>query len=332
MNPQPAITVEHVRHAIATALDHRAGGNDDWQIEGPVVRARHSRIFPARTPLAPWPLAVKAFTAEVTPQAVEQQAEFHARYHKAMSGRDGLTVPALWAALPEHRILIMEWIDDPRIDMLLWWAGPRRDRRAELLTAAGRWLRHFHQQSTLRPLPLRTSGRLKHIDDFLGGEEGAGRRMPDQVFSSAYELLWRWTSELADTQVDHVEPHGDFVPRNLFHGSHRTVGLDFKPRRPHPPLRDIFHFLVQAESRKSPLTRHNPFFARDGDYPGLDPFLAGYGPLNQAADDKLIRYFQLAEVLSCWAKLINSRRDRFVHPIMAARLRRMASHAVALRR
>ena len=128
MAAEPAPTAVRVRHVLATALGHGGGADGGWRIEGPPIRARRSRIFPAHMPLAPWPLAVKAFAADVRPDAIMQQADILTRYHKAMSDRPDLAVPALWRVLPEHRILIMEWIDEPRMDALLWWAGRRPGR------------------------------------------------------------------------------------------------------------------------------------------------------------------------------------------------------------
>ena len=105
-----------------------------------------------------------------------------------------------------------------------------------------------------------------------------------------------------------------------------------RPRRPAPVARDMFKLLVQAESEKPLLARHGDLAPWGIEQADLDAFLAGYGPLPEPADDTLMRFFQLSEVLRRWAMLIGRRRDRFVHPVMAARLRRMASHALALRR
>lgn len=329
MTAEPLPTAAQLRQVLASAIGHGGGADGGWRIDGPPIRARRSRIFLAHTPLAPWPVAVKAFAADVKLDAILQQADILTRYHKAMSSHPGLTVPALWRVLPEHRILIMEWIDEPRIDGQLRWRGRHPGRRAELLAAAGRWLGHFHQPSTMRSQPLQTSRLHKHIDDLLGGDTGAGDCVPDSVFRNAYALLCRQAAEFAGAPVIHGETHGDFLPHNLLHGPRRTVGLDFKPRRPAPIARDMFRFLVQAEAEK-PLLMPQRALSRWGtEQADLDAFLAGYGPLHQPADDALMGFFHLSEVLRRWAMLIGRGRARFVHPIMASRLRRMASHALA---
>src|SRR5918995_1564264 len=111
MAPDQAMSPAHVRDVILADLDAQTGSRGEWQIEGEAIRARESWVFKARTPLAPWPLAVKVYCTAVGAELSMHQLQLLWRFHEAMAGEPSLTVPVPWAALPEHRTVIMQWVD-----------------------------------------------------------------------------------------------------------------------------------------------------------------------------------------------------------------------------
>lgn len=332
MAAEKAVSAAEVSGTILADLDRCSGEPGFWTVEPVPVRGRDSWVFKAHTPLAPWPLAVKVYCAAVTPDEIVVQGDHLRKYHEAMAARPDLTVPAFWARLPEHRTLLMQWIEAPRMDDLLRHARGRPDERSGLFAAAGAWLRHYHAQSEAVERALRVRSYPHHIDMLLGGEAGAGARVGDGVFRKSYDALIAHAESAGKCRVAHVMAHGDFVPHNVFHGGGRTVGFDMVAR-PRPALSDVCHFLVCAEIKKplAPWTR-----ARLGPTgigrQEMEAFLEAYGTPEHVASEALA-YMQLNEALLRWAVIISHRRRggrmKSEHVISWLRYRRMAGRAAA---
>lgn len=326
----PPPTAAHIRDVVLPDLDVPSGRSADWRLEGPVAYGRDSWIFKAATSSSPWPLAIKVYVKEMPAKAIARQDANLRRYHAGMAACPALTVPAPWAALPEHRTLIMEWVGEPLLGSLLAAAGRRRDRRAELFAAAGAWLRHFHNQSTIDYRSLKADRLQWQVDKMLGAEQGAGHRVRDAVFRHGYRVLVEHAHGFSQAPVAHAVCHGDFTSNNLFHGAERTVGFDFGARHRMPVSYDICRFLSKAETAKPFLSRRATLAPQGVEAQDLEAFLAGYGPLEAGLAGRLLSYLHLAEVLRRWAVLIGPRPGIWfpvLHPLTLFRLRRMVSYA-----
>lgn len=329
MAPDLAVTPEHVRDVILQDLDRRTGEPGTWDVEF-ARKARDSWLFRAQSPLSPTALAVKVYSTATPPDVAARQMRALQHYHDGMADRPDLTVPAPWAALPEHRTLIMEWVDEERVDKLL-----RRARtwpeRSSIIAAAGRWLRHFHDTGEQTLQPLGDLDLMRSVDMRVGDADSASAR--DRVFRAAYGVLQDNLRQLADVRVPFVTTHGDFSPGNLFHGPGRTVGFDFHARAARPAACDIQHFLVYARLFTTPARmRLTPWL----DQRDLAALARAYGPLGDAMDPRLMSIFRLAEILYSWSLLVDRVRQDGTNTrrrVRTWRLRGMARHATgALRR
>lgn len=323
MAPEHAVTAEHVRDTILRGFNRRTGQKTEWHVER-VCKGRESWLFKAGSPLAPNPLAIKVYCTAVKPRLVQRQLSALQRYHAGMASQPELTVPQGWAAYAKHRSLIMEWIDEPRVDKLLRNVeGVERDR---IIAAAGRWLRHFHEQGEPELRPFDTSRLVRSVDTPLGGE-GAGASVKDPAFRRAYATFRRYEQEFAGRPVRYAVVHGDFKTANLFHGPRRTVGFDFSASRAGPVIRDIFHFVASAEVDGS-LARRGSTLLRSGrDLYDLNAFMAGYGPLDEQTDERLLAFCRLAEALNSWVLVLGGVRRHGLQVrriARALRLRHMA--------
>jgi len=330
MGPEEAVDAAQVSGVILKNLDRSRGLDGGWRVEPQPLKGRDSWVFKAHTPRAPWPLAVKVHCAAVTEADIAAKAGHLRKYHEAMAGRPDLTVPALWASLPEHRTLVMQWIEAPRMDELLRRAGGRREKRSRLFAAAGAWLRHYHAQSPAVMRWLKVRSHPRHIDMLLGGEEGAGRQVRDGVFRTSYESLIEQAPAFARCRAAHVMAHGDFVPHNVFHGGGLTVGFDMVART-RPALVDICHFLVHAEVKKPLLFRPGGLGPTGLEQRDVQAFFDAYGALEPLGGGAVAAYLQLNEALLRWAVVISNRRrggrPRPEQLIDWMRYRRMARRA-----
>ena len=327
MGPDEAVDAAYVGGVILRDL---GGKNGTWKIEPQPLKGRDSWVFKAHTPQAPWPLAVKVHCAAVTEADIAAKAEHLGQCHAAMAARPELTIPALWASLPEHRTLVMQWIEAPRMDDLLARAGGRREERSRLFAAAGAWLRHYHAQAPAVMRGLKVGSYPGHIDMLLGGEEGAGREVRDGIFRASYDALIEHAASFAGCRVAHVMAHGDFVPHNVFHGGGQTVGFDMVPRT-RPALADICHFLVHAEVKKPLRFRPGTLGPTGLEQRDARAFLDAYGALEPLEGGAVAAYLQLNEALLRWAVVISNRRrggrPRTEQVIDWMRYRRMARRA-----
>ena len=321
-----AVSPRYVRETILPDLAGQAGQSGPWSLEDRVIKGRNSWIFKAHGPDAPFALALKVYCDAVKKKEPARQLKLLKHYHDAMADRPGLSVPAPWTALPDHRTLVMEWIEEPGLDTLLRRAGGRREARVRLLETADRWLRHFHDQSGLILQPLQSDRLQQRIDLLLGGENGAGHTVRDRTFRSAYAALLRCAEDFAGAPFPHATAHGDFMAKNLLHGR-RTIGIDIGGRANFPVTHDMFRFLVQAEVER-PLLAAASAGIRGSD---AQAFLASYGATDQLGDDRLMAFLYLASTLGRWAHRINllrQRRYRIFRVAEALRLRQLARRAL----
>ena len=326
-----APSADYVRDVILKELDRQTGQEGAWEVEGPLVEARVSRIFRARTRLARTPLAVKVFSAAIRPEQVAAQAALLRRCRDGMSIYPGLTVPALWGVLPEHRSLVMEWLAEPQVSRLLTEAGRNRERRASLFGAAGRWLRAYHDQSGIVMLPLSVEAIRREIDAMVRGADGARTEKPSRSFRAAYQLLLDCAGAFKGVAAAHAIPHGDYNGNNLFHGPERTIGIDLAVSGKAPVAHDICRFLVQCETTKPFLTRKATLSSLGVEQRDLAAFLDAYDPRRELLDDRVFAFLHFAEILRRWGTLFGRPKGRFhlVRRMKHFRLARMAQYAGA---
>lgn len=326
-----AVSAGHVREVILADLDRRNGQNagaGTWRVGDRVIKGRDSWVFRAESAHAPFPLALKVYCSAVEPEVPVRQHEMLRRFHDAMADRSGLAVPAPWAVLPDHRTLVMEWIEAPGLDTLLQHAGRRAEERLRLHGLAGRWLRHFHERSGVDVQPLQSKRLQQRVDHQLGGEPGAGLEVRDRAFRKAYAALLEGIAEFAGTPLPHAMAHGDFQAKNLLHGACGTFGIDMTGVPNTPITDDIFRFLVLAEVERPFLSPGAGGIAG----PDAQAFLAAYGPTEHLDDARLMSFLYLAATLVRWAhriKLLRLRRYRMFRIGQALRLRHMANQALA---
>ena len=331
MADNQAVTVGHVREVILPDLDRqngKAGQAGTWSVDDQAIKGRDSWIFRADRADAPFPLALKVYCTAVEPDVPVRQDALLRQFHDATANAHDFAVPAPWAVLPDHRTLVMEWIEAPGLDKLLQGAGRRSAERQQLLASAGRWLRHFHERSGVEIQPLKSQRLQQRVDLQLGGEPGAGLKVRDHAFRKAYAVLLEGVAEFAETPLPHATAHGDFQAKNLLHGPGGTVGIDMTGRPDMPVTDDLFQFLVRAEVER-------PFLspgASDIAGPDAQGLLAAYGPMEHLDDTRLMSFLYLAATLLRWAhriKLLRLGRYRMFRIGQALRLRHMATHALA---
>ncbi|HUE45167.1 MAG TPA: hypothetical protein VMO81_02840 [Aestuariivirgaceae bacterium] len=328
MAPDRAVSTEHVRDVILRDLPPQAGRDWDWEVSV-VTTARESWLFKAASPQAPWPLAVKVYCTASPDALPARQLRVLRQYHDAMAGRPDLTVPTPWAALPKHRALMMEWIDAPRVDKLLNRAFGRTER-SRIMAAAGRWLRHFHDQGKRDARRLGDLDLLRPLDTLMGKSGVA--TVADPAFRATHATLQDCLRDLSDVPIALVTAHGDFAPANLFLGDDRAVGFDFKAHKARPVARDIMHFLVYAKSFNTSTWRLLTTQVVRHDQ---EAFLAGYGALDDAMDARLLTVFQLSEALRSWAYSLDRIRREGSDLRRTTRIRRLrdvATHTARILR
>jgi Ser/Thr protein kinase RdoA (MazF antagonist) len=298
-------------------------------VEGPLVRARGSQIFRAKSRRDAGAFAVKVF-APRTPQAhILKQAEILRIYRERMSPQSNLTVPALLAVLPRYRTLVMEWIAEPTMREQFATIGGDRRKRAELFRAGGRWLRAYHERADLAILPLDLAALRAEIETNLNESGWTRTDRPTGAFMSSYQVLLDNAGALGDGMLAHARLHGDFHSKNLFHGPDRTVVIDIAAAASGPVTSDICRFLVQTEVSKPFLTRKSTLDPLGIEETDLRAFLDGYDPKRELIQPRPFAYLLLAETLRRWSILFGRSKGPFhaIRQTKHRRLKRIAHYA-----
>lgn len=327
MKDDREITPDFVRETILRGFDP-AG---DWLLEGEPIRARVSTIFKAVSPRSGQTMAIKLYRPGARPGIETAHERRLRRIRAVMEGSTRLTVPRPLGAIPQHRALLMEWIEEPQVSRLLARAGSRRKERARLFEVAGRWLRYFHDCAGARPAPLDVGRLRKDIRAMLGGADAGEVR--DGAFRRRHDDLLRHAHAFEGLPVAHAEIHGDFNPNNLLHGSARTVGIDLGLTPPSPVTSDIGRFLVQAETAKPFLGMPFGLGPLGSEKWDLQAFMAGYGAVPPGLDQRQFAFLILAEVLRRWATFLGIRPSAALdigRHVKRHRLARMAKAAAGV--
>jgi len=280
----------------------------DWQISGPKIKSRECDIYQASSTRAGIKLAVKYYFQNTSVNAAQQQ--FNAlrnSYTGMVDQSDNFRVPEVFYYDKTHRILIMEWIKGKNLHSHLWNPLSYTSQIQSLLARTGRWLRLFHNVSSIKiddtsyTNLINAINKKKEKNETDLEKDGA----IDIVFKNAYALLQEKLTNQKQFQDYHALPHGDFTPANLMIDDKQTSALDIwgSTRRPiHIDMVRMITYLTIAY----PLLNQRPLFDAQGNIQQkLFSLFAGYGTdiLNPTSFNFKITL--LAEYLRRWLVIEN---------------------------
>jgi Ser/Thr protein kinase RdoA (MazF antagonist) len=325
--PQPPhegdLTAGRVRDTILADLDRQRGEAHRWEVEGPLFIRRDSWLFKARTPAGPGPFAVKVYRpGAAMALRLREHVEAMERLHARMASVPELTVPRPHGAVPEHRAVIMEWLNEPLMRSLLKSACTLPGRRRQLIRRAGRWLAHFHRHSEPIDRPFSAQSLVEPVVKLAKGSTTA-----DPMFARSLAILKAVAPTLEGTPAAHAKVHRDFTPFNLFVGPERTVGIDVFGLVRDCVAADLSRFLVHLGIFRRRLDRLRQPAPTGNTLADYEAFLGGYESGDQAATGKLLLFAHLAFVLWRWAALDRMQSPRTSSPPgQQAVLKHMADH------
>ena len=327
--PHTAATAASLRVAILPAFDRGCGlAPRDWQVAGPVNGGREAAIFRARCAADGSDVAVKVYRQGFdAPARVQLRFTAHSAAHGRMQALSSLTVPRPLALLTEHAAIVMEWITEPSLERPLLWRQLARGERDDLIRAAGRWLRQYHDGASFGRRPMRPARELAILVERLQRRNGvSGIAEFGADFLALYKALEAASPKIENELVTIATQHGDYTPKNVLHGPMRTVGIDIHGAGRGHVLHDICRFLLRLEAdaiRASPRSAVGPL----GVHP-LDcaAFLSGYLRPGESLPDRAFLFSQLLALLIRWAALTRPGQgpvDYAIRPIRIRRLRHM---------
>lgn len=149
---------------------------------------------------------------------------------------DSVLVVTGVAGVPLARVLMRE---------ANWLTGPVRMRRLKAVgTAAGDWLRRFHDATSRTPMP-------HDHDRFCHGLARAlhrlGARAGTEGLAELQAQLTRASGQLDGVLLETAAGHGDFLPQNILVQRDRVAVVDFEGYRPRQAVhRDVGHMLAYS--------------------------------------------------------------------------------------
>lgn len=281
----------------------------DWQITGPTIKSRECDIYQASSTRAGIELAVKCYFQNTNQIAAKQQFDILQKSYSGMVDQsDNFRVPKVFYYDQTHRILLMEWIKGKNLHSHLWNPLSYTSQIQSLLARTGRWLRLFHNVSSIKMDDSSYTNLIKAINKKKEKSEADLKNdgSNDIVFKNAYDLLQEKVTSQQRFQDYHALPHGDFTPANLMIDDKQTSALDIwgSTRRPiHSDMVRMLTYLTIAY----PLLNQRPLFDAQGNIQQkLFSLFAGYGTdiLNPTSFNFKITL--LAEYLRRWL-VINNR-------------------------
>ena len=215
----------------------------EWRIGDPTVQARKCDIYKVAN--ANRALALKVYK----PNMVSSEApsiQYHAmvRCNQAHQRQSLLRAPTALAFLPERCAILMDWQTAHNLRSVLWnkFGSPRQ--RLDLITAAAKWLRVFHEMSGIErqqidggPLTAKLHTQMSRRPEAMALLE------QDPAFQTALNRFFGVAAITCDN-APHALLHGDFTPTNLLVDKAGVIGMDMWGARHGPVHEDIARMLA----------------------------------------------------------------------------------------
>lgn len=216
------------------------------------------------------------------PNGTENSASLFAalcHYHARSDHQGGFTVPQPFGWVPQHRAVIMEWVEGLNFNDILKRERWSARRRHEHIRKAAGWLRWFHGQSEMETASLAKRIKLKGIVTTLDNHAEVPQAMKahDPTLREFLEVARNAAKYVRATEMDFVDLHGDFKLTNLLiSSSGQVVGIDFKGEGRGAISHDICRFLSDLDFHLNLVGRS---FALEKSSPSnnFTVFLAAYG-------------------------------------------------------
>jgi len=285
-----------IRHALTELATP-----DTWRLEGPVIRSRQCDIFRAQSPDFPSKVAIKKYHSTEL-RAVEIQYQALVSYRSLSGDQNGVfTVPQPYGYLPQHGLVLMEWVDAPTLWRRLWGTLGRPTARRALLRRTGAWLRRFHEHGGVETGEISTAHYRQKIVTILAKSNAAKKKLEeDPIFKSALNLLLRHEGLLKHKSFACAPLHGDFTPSNvLLSATGRVTGIDIWARRQGPVAEDIARMIIY-------LCVIFPFSG--GGRMETQALLEGYGKDMVDAGSDCFNYILLYQYFQRWIRLADRTR------------------------
>ncbi len=240
----------------------------DWHIDGPNVRARKCNIFKLAN--ANRALALKVYKpGMVSSEAPNIQYRALVRCNQAVQHQPLLRAPTALAFLPDENAILMDWLTAPSLRSVLWRKFAAPHKGLELVTAAAKWLRAFHELSGIKLEPVTGNKLASKLSTQMARKPDAMTALEeDPAFQTALNSFFDAASNACGNAA-HALLHGDFTPTNLLVDDAGIIGMDMWGARRAPVYEDIARMLA---------------------YLGIvSPFAVSLSPLSP--DNKLIQTF-----------------------------------------
>ena len=259
--------MDHIHHIIDAFRNEleAVAPVDSWQVHGPIGNSRKCDIYILSSSHTINKLAVKVYR----PHAVSDRAP-RAQYEALVRTHETLACPKPYGFHAATSAILMEWIEAPRLNKVLWQKTLSPKQRLQLVTKTGIWLRKLHELSDPKPEAVEVEKlRAKLLTQLEKHEAAASRLTHNAAFQTAFHAFEQIGLKGA-APIPHTLLHGDFTPSNLLVKGTDVVGIDIWGARHGPIYEDIARLLTYL-SVVSPfaLTRDNRRL--------LKAFQAGYG-------------------------------------------------------
>ena len=222
-----------------TAVD----ATTEWHIRGPAVRARKCDIYKVTNTTRT--LALKVYKPVVASDiAPSLQHRALVRCNQAVNHQPLLRAPTALAFLPDEGAILMDWQSAPTLRSVLWKKFTTPYQRLELVTAAAKWLRAFHELSDIVSAPTNGGKLTAKLNTQMTRLPGAPALLEqDPAFHKVLNRFFDAATDILDN-APHALLHGDYTPTNLLVDDAGIIGMDMWGARRGPVYEDIARMLA----------------------------------------------------------------------------------------
>lgn len=281
-------------------------GGSRWRVEGLQHSLENSWLYRGTSTSRGERVAIKLCrdTGSEMPAGgwASQEYEVLSLLYPYFARLPGLAVPRPLPTLPQHGMLLTEWIDGPTLTALLLDWRITRARTLREIHRAGRWLSALHRYESHGSAPLDAGQMFRELEADADTQRLVAA---ERVAGQALRLLRETVGLVSRESQPVARLHGDFKADNLIVSNGALVGLDIALQWRGPVVRDIAPFLNHLY-----LLALHPRGLR------LLPmreeitaaFLEGYAEGGQRMPRKLVEWVRLGSALTVWSSRHRLRR------------------------
>lgn len=201
-------------------------GVNNWKITGSAIEARECAVYKSISSDYHHAIAIKIYR-NIQKNTSEQQYEVLKRFSQLVNAQDNeCFLPEVFGRLPEHGVILMEWIESPALERRLWRYFYSKQHVQSDISRTFKWLNSFHQLADPEKKSVDIDMYKHSLNQSIKKHDLDKSLSNNSVFQTAKKCFTKIVEHHKNFKTNHAKLHGDFTPSNILIDNNRVTAID----------------------------------------------------------------------------------------------------------